>query len=368
MDMKSLIDSGHLSPIATSSDSTMVLYQNTMIATGMFSAIVMSADLATIVGNEVFSRLNIAMPFASAEVAVAAMEQLIALGGLAAIPDILGVSPVTPIAVAPVPIPTGVAGFGLPTAPPVVPEAPIESASTVTKAKRTRRSAAQIAADKLAAEQPTAPPVVPVVPVVPEAPIADLVDTHTLTADDLPGVDYSDPEPLPTPEPKIVTSIAETPETAVDTVATAEDYQGTAIAEVIAQADQLTKGLIQVVTERTEAINRAIAGITVAALSPTPIAPDPTPTSAPVNFPIVVNKPSKDGITWLLILGKTAEMTAEQAIVRATDLGTIAGVNLGIPAPANTQAFGQVYYIKLAYTEVERVVCGVEGFLEIHNL
>jgi hypothetical protein len=106
------------------------LYSNDTIALPSF--IVIDPEPA-IVSLEVFRALGYQPPFADQATAMAAMEQLAAMGGSAAIPGILAMGAPTPpsIAVAPVAIdPTDTSTLGtvpvppagIPTPPPIVPE------------------------------------------------------------------------------------------------------------------------------------------------------------------------------------------------------------------------------------------------------
>jgi hypothetical protein len=304
----------------------LTLYSNDTIALPSF--IVIDPEPA-IVSLEVFRALGYQPPFADQPTAMAAMQQLAAMGGSAAIPGIIGQAAPPPIAVAPV-------------APVAIP-----------------------AIEHLIAPVPE-PPIVAELPIVHEL-IGGLVDMDTVPADDLPGVDYSDPDPLPAPEPTIVTPVA-----APIQYPTADDYQGSPIARVLAEAQSFTDNLQAVVSDHLDLIQRACAAIATDAIAnklPQSIAPaDPDTRS----MPSIARSTKADGFKWYLMIGPLTNLTEAQAIEQQTNLLKAAKFTrtpkLDPPGDNDVEGFGEVWYSPISESQAARLAWMDGTQLSVHNM
>jgi hypothetical protein len=317
---------GQWTHITSAGDLT--LYSNDTIALPSF---IITDQTPSIVSLEVFRALGYQPPFTDQPTATTAMEQLAAMGGSSAIPGILAPGTPTapidhvpwsaPVAIDPTdtstlgmvpvpPVPTGVVGFGL------SPEAPI----------------------------------------VPEPPIVDLVEMDTAP---------SDPDPLPTHEPMIITPIA-----APIQYPTAEDHIGLPHTIALGQLDQLTKLLAQV-TPIADGLFTAITTMAIDSIGghTAPIVPTDPGTRS---MPSIARSTKAEGFKWYLMIGPLASLSEEQAIEQQSNLLKAAKFTrtpkLDPPGNDPVVGFGEVWYNPISDSQAARLAWLDGTQLPVHNM
>lgn len=351
--LQTLIDTWQL--LSTAGDFR--LYTNPTIS--LPSYIIVDPTPA-IVGFDVLRAMGYAPPFGDQATAQSAMDQLVALGGTAAIPGILaqtgaGTQPPAPVApVAPIvldPDNTSTLGMVAVASPPpqtkVDPFTPIDP---TLQAELIAGSAPETPIDAV-----TTAPIPPCPSDYDEGGPHSDATTHRHQVDKI----------LKTTEPVVITPVA-TP-----IYATADDHAGLPHSDALAKLDDLAK-LLSKIAPVTDDLRASVAAMAIKSIggSPAPIVAPSDPGSRAL--PAIAISVKADGFKHYLMLGSVADLTESQAIELQQQLLKSAKFTrtpkLDPPSDADVAGFGEVWYQPISASHAGTLAWQDGDKLPVHNM